>query len=120
MRMSTGYNIASCLNDQYDICLPHEIGSAHVKFDVWIKRRTLLFGSTQIGINFGTWKFRRLNRALYIYRTSMLSFGGFLQEPKPILRYVLDECLNAWLEEEWKNLELYHIKTTTKLKFLSA
>ena len=31
----------------------------------------------------------------YIYRTSMLSFGGCLREPKPILRYTLDECLNV-------------------------
>ena len=31
----------------------------------------------------------------YIYRTSMLSFGGCLQETKPILRYFLDECLNV-------------------------
>ena len=31
----------------------------------------------------------------YVYRTSILSFGGCLQEPKPILRYVLDKCLNV-------------------------
>ena len=31
----------------------------------------------------------------YIYRTSMFSFGGCFQEPLPILRYVLDKCLNA-------------------------
>ena len=46
----------------------------------------------------------------YIYRTSMLSFGGCLQEPKPILRYVLDECLNVWINEDRENLELYHMK----------
>ena len=44
--------------------------------------------------------------SLYIYRTSILSFGGCLQEPKPILRYVLDKCLNVWINEEWENLEL--------------
>ena len=56
----------------------------------------------------------------------MLSFGGCLQEPKPILRYVSDECLNVWINEEWENLALYHMKnnaaennSTTKLKFLS-
>ena len=40
----------------------------------------------------------------------MLSFWGCLQEPKPILRYVLDECLNVWINEDWENLELYHMK----------
>ena len=56
----------------------------------------------------------------------MLSFGGCLQEHKPILRYVSDECLNVWINEEWENLALYHMKNnaaenncTTKLKFLS-
>ena len=44
------------------------------------------------------------------YRTSMLSFGGCLKEPKPILRYALDECLNVWINEERENLELYHMK----------
>ena len=34
----------------------------------------------------------------------------FLQEPKPILRYALDECLNVWINEDWENLELYHMK----------
>ena len=37
----------------------------------------------------------------------MLSFGGALQEAKPILRYVLDECLNVRINEDWENLELY-------------
>ena len=49
-------------------------------------------------------------------------FGGCLQEPKPILRYALDECLNVWINEDgkitsyttWRMLQ----KTTTKLKFL--
>ena len=40
----------------------------------------------------------------------MLSFWGCLQEPEPILRYVLDECLNMWINEDWGNLELYHMK----------
>ena len=40
----------------------------------------------------------------------MLSFGTWLQEPKLILRYVLDECLNVWINEDWENLELYHMK----------
>ena len=40
----------------------------------------------------------------------MLSFGGYLQEPKPILRYVLDECLTVRTNEDWENLELYHMK----------
>ena len=31
----------------------------------------------------------------YFYRTLMLSFGGCLKEPKPILMYALDECLNV-------------------------
>ena len=31
----------------------------------------------------------------YIYRTSILSFGGCIQDPKPILRFVLDKCLNV-------------------------
>ena len=44
------------------------------------------------------------------YRTSTLSFGGCLLEPKPILRYVLDKCLNVWINEDWENLELYHMK----------
>ena len=39
----------------------------------------------------------------------MLSFGGCLKEPKPILRYALDECLNVWIKEDWENLELYHM-----------
>ena len=45
-----------------------------------------------------------------IYRTSKLSFGGCLQESKPTLRYVLDECLNVWINEEWENLRLYHME----------
>ena len=58
----------------------------------------------------------------------MLSFGGCLQESKLILRYVLDECLNVWINDDWENLRLYNNsttcrikpqKTTTKLKFLS-
>ena len=36
-----------------------------------------------------------------------------LQEPKPILRYALDKCLNLWINEDWKNLELYHMKNNT-------
>ena len=40
----------------------------------------------------------------------MLSFEGCLQEPKPILDYVLDECLNVWLNEDRETLELYHMK----------
>ena len=36
--------------------------------------------------------------------------GGCLQEPKPILRYALDKCLNVWIKEDWENLELYHMK----------
>ena len=40
----------------------------------------------------------------------MLSFGGFLQEPKPILRYVVDEYVNVWINENWENLELYYMK----------
>ena len=40
----------------------------------------------------------------------MLSFGGCLQEPKPIVKYALVECLNVWINEEWENLELYHMK----------
>ena len=40
----------------------------------------------------------------------MLSFGGFLEEPKPILRYVLEECLNVRIYENWENLEPYHMK----------
>ena len=31
-------------------------------------------------------------------------------KPNPILRDVLDECLNVWLNEDWENLELYHMK----------
>ena len=46
----------------------------------------------------------------YIYLTSMLSFGGCLQEPKLILRCALDECLNVWINKNWKNLELYHME----------
>ena len=40
----------------------------------------------------------------------MLSFGGYLKEPKLILRYALDECLNVWINEDRENLELYHMK----------
>ena len=40
----------------------------------------------------------------------MLLFGGCFQEPKPILWYVLDECLNVWINEDWENLEPYHMK----------
>ena len=40
----------------------------------------------------------------------MLSFGGCLQEPKLILRYVLGECLNVWKNEDWENLKLYHMQ----------
>ena len=40
----------------------------------------------------------------------MLSFVGCLKEPKTILRYVLDECLNVWINEDQENLELYHMK----------
>ena len=40
----------------------------------------------------------------------MLSFEGCLQEPKLILRYVLDECLNVWINENWENLKLYHMQ----------
>ena len=40
----------------------------------------------------------------------MLSFGGCLSEPKPILRYALDECLSEWINEDRENLELYHMK----------
>ena len=29
---------------------------------------------------------------------------------KPILRYVLDKCLNVRINEDWGNLELYHMK----------
>ena len=40
----------------------------------------------------------------------MLSFGGCLKEPKPILRYALDECLNVRINRDRENLELYHKK----------
>ena len=40
----------------------------------------------------------------------MLSFAGCLKEPKTILRYALDECLNVWINEDRENLELYHTK----------
>ena len=40
----------------------------------------------------------------------MLSFGGYLKEPKQILRYVLDKCLNVSINEEWENLEVYRVK----------
>ena len=40
----------------------------------------------------------------------MLSFEGCLQEPKPILKYALVECLNEWINEEWEILELYYMK----------
>ena len=36
--------------------------------------------------------------------------GGCLQEPKPILRYALDDCPNVSINEDWENLELYHMK----------
>ena len=55
-------------------------------------------------------KFDILVTIYYIYWTSMLSFGRCLQEPKPILRYALVECLDVWINEEWGNLELYHMK----------
>ena len=62
---TTFINLLLILSDKYDICLLHELGSAHVKFDIWIKRRTLSFGLTQTGITykFGTWKVWRLNWA---------------------------------------------------------
>ena len=40
----------------------------------------------------------------------MLSFGGYLKEPKPILRYALDECLIVRINEDRESLELYHKK----------
>ena len=40
----------------------------------------------------------------------MLSFGGCLKEPKPILRYALDDCPKVSINEDWENLELYHMK----------
>ena len=40
----------------------------------------------------------------------MLSFGGCLQEPKPILSYVLDECLDVCINEDWENLKLHFWK----------
>ena len=40
----------------------------------------------------------------------MLSFGGCLREPKPILGYALEECLNVWVNEDRENLELYDMK----------
>ena len=40
----------------------------------------------------------------------MLSFGGCLREPKPILRYALDEYLKVKINEDQENLELYHMK----------
>ena len=43
----------------------------------------------------------------------MLSFGGCLKEPQPILRYALDECLNVGINEDRENLELYHMKKIT-------
>ena len=55
-------------------------------------------------------KFNIFVKIYYIYRTSMLSFGGCLQESKPILRFALVECLDVWINEEWGNLELYHMK----------
>ena len=45
----------------------------------------------------------------------MLSFGGCLQEPEQILRYVLDECLSVWINENWENLELYHMKNNAAI-----
>ena len=45
-----------------------------------------------------------------MHRTSMLSLGGYVQEPKLILRYVLDECVNVWINEDWENLKLYHMQ----------
>ena len=58
----------------------------------------------------GAVKYVILVTIYYIYRTSMLSFEGCLQEPKPILKYALVECLNEWINEEWENLELYYMK----------
>ena len=40
----------------------------------------------------------------------MLSLGGCLKEPKPILRHALDECITVRINEDRENLELYHIK----------
>ena len=40
----------------------------------------------------------------------MLSFGGCLKEPKPILSYALDECLNVLINEDVENLDVYHMK----------
>ena len=44
----------------------------------------------------------------------MLSFGDCLEEPKPIPRYVLDECPNVLINENWENLELHHIKNNAE------
>ena len=60
----------------------------------------------------GTWVI--LVTLHYIDRTSMLSFGDCLEEPKPIPRYVLDECPNVLMNENWENLELYHIKNNAE------
>ena len=43
----------------------------------------------------------------------MLSFGGCLKEPQPILGYALDECLNVWINEDGENLVVYHTKKIT-------
>ena len=40
----------------------------------------------------------------------MLSFGGCLKEPEPVLRYALDECLNVRINEDREDLEPYHMK----------
>ena len=42
--------------------------------------------------------------------------GGCLQEPNPVLRYVLDECVNGWINENWENLKLYHMKNNAAKK----
>ena len=52
----------------------------------------------------------------YFSHTSILSFGGCLQEPKPILRYVLYEFLNVWLNDDWENLDPYHMKNYSAKK----
>ena len=39
----------------------------------------------------------------------MVSYRDFLHLPKPIPRYVLNECLNVWFKSQEENLELYHM-----------
>ena len=41
--------------------------------------------------------------------TSMVSYRDFLPLPKPIPRYILNECLNVWFKLQEENLELYHM-----------